>query len=417
VTVLAIVALMLALAPSAFAADRVAEVSIHGNTLTSDEEIVRLAGVSAGMPFDDRTVEEVAERLRASKRFEHVEVLKRYASIADPSQILLVIVVDEGPVRIRQDGTGAASVSRSRRVALMFLPLLEYEDGYGMSYGLRVTAPGALGRTTRVSFPVTWGGDKRGAVEFEARLDGTRAAPVVTRLQVAAQLSRREHPFFRENEDRREVRARVERQVGRVLRLGASAARDHVTFAGADDRLSRVGADAIVDTRIEPMLARNAVYARAAWEHVAFEDRPSAERTSLEGRAYAGLPGHSVLVLRALRDDANRAVPPYLMPMIGGAANLRGFRAGTAVGDTLFGASVELRVPLTSPLSVGRIGVSSFVDAATVYAKGERLRDQTLRRGIGAGVWFSATVFRLSVDVAHGVGGATRVHVTSSLTF
>ena len=35
-----------------------------------------------------------------SRRFDRVDVLKRYASITDPSQILVLIQVDEGPVRI-----------------------------------------------------------------------------------------------------------------------------------------------------------------------------------------------------------------------------------------------------------------------------------------------------------------------------
>jgi outer membrane protein assembly factor BamA len=72
------------------------QISVQGNLATSDEEVVRLAGVAAGMPVDDRTADEVAARLRATGRFERVEVLKRFASIADPTEIALVIIVDEG---------------------------------------------------------------------------------------------------------------------------------------------------------------------------------------------------------------------------------------------------------------------------------------------------------------------------------
>ena len=89
--------------------------------------------------------------------------------------------------------------------------------------------------------------------------------------------------------------------------------------------------------------------------------------------------------------------------MLGGAASLRGFRAGSAIGDTLVSSSAELRLPLTSPLSVGKLGVSAFVDAARLYDKGERLGDREFERGIGAGVWFSATFLRLNLYVAHGV--------------
>ena len=72
------------------------DIQIHGNVLSSDADVIRIAGVEDGMAVAASTVEEVAARLRASKKFEHVEVLKRFAGIADPLQISLVIVVDEG---------------------------------------------------------------------------------------------------------------------------------------------------------------------------------------------------------------------------------------------------------------------------------------------------------------------------------
>ena len=101
----------------------------------------------------------------------------------------------------------------------------------------------------------------------------------------------------------------------------------------------------------------------------------------------------------------------------GGLANLRGFKAGTAVGDTLVAGSAELRVPLTSPFSIGKIGVSAFVDAGAVYDKGTRLGDQSIRKGYGGSLWFSAAFVRFSVAVAHGVGSSTRAHVGGSLSF
>ena len=122
-------------------------------------------------------------------------------------------------------------------------------------------------------------------------------------------------------------------------------------------------------------------------------------------------------MVRALRDDADKPRPAYLQPMLGSLANLRGFKAGTAVGDTLVAGSVELRLPLVSPLSVGKIGVSAFVDTATVYNKGERLADQTWKRGVGGGVWLSAAFVRLNIAVAHGIGATTRVHFGGTFSF
>jgi len=64
-----------------------------------------------------------------------------------------------------------------------------------------------------------------------------------------------------------------------------------------------------------------------------------------------------------------------------------------------------------------KFGVSAFTDAGTVYASSARLKDQSLDRGVGGGVWFAATVLRVSLDVAHGVGASTRVHVAATMSF
>src|SRR3954465_9206811 len=136
----------LALAPPATAQqakESIAAIQVQGNTATPDEQVLRLADVRIGMPFDEGTVDAVATRLRAAKRFESVEVRKRYASIADPSQITLVIVVDEGPVKIVMTGDpeNPTRVARKRMPNVLILPILGQEDGYGVTYGVRLTLP------------------------------------------------------------------------------------------------------------------------------------------------------------------------------------------------------------------------------------------------------------------------------------
>ena len=59
--------------------------------------------------------------------------------------------------------------------------------------------------------------------------------------------------------------------------------------------------------------------------------------------------------------------------------------------------SIELRMPMTSPLSFGKLGVSVFADWGTAYDKGERLRDQTFHTGIGGSVWLAVAGFRMSL--------------------
>src|SRR6185295_2399704 len=142
-----------------------------------------------------------------------------------------------------------------------------------------------------------------------------------------------------------------------------------------------------------------------------------ATRTSLDGRGYLVLLGQSILTVRAMRTDSSEPLPAYLQPLLGGMANLRGFEAGTAAGDTLVAASAELILPLTSPLHVGKLGVSVFADGGTVYAKGERLADQTPLEGYGGSLWLSAAFLRLNLAVAHGRGASTRVHFGAAAFF
>jgi Outer membrane protein/protective antigen OMA87 len=155
-----------ALQPAAQQTETVASIQVQGNTATPDEEVRRMADVRVGMPFDAATVDAVSGRLRATKRFDSVEVRKRFASIEDPSQIALVIIVDEGPVKIVMTGDpdSPTRVARKRLPNMLILPILNREDGYGITYGARLTLPDPqwLGKRSRVTFPLTWGGTKQG---------------------------------------------------------------------------------------------------------------------------------------------------------------------------------------------------------------------------------------------------------------
>ena len=402
-------------------AEVIAEIRIHGNVLTPDAEMRRLAGLEIGAAFTADTPALVTERLKASRRFERVEVLKRFASIADPSQIVVVVVVDEGPVKIEAfgDADAPARIVRRGGLGLMFLPLLDFEDGYGFTYGVQLARPGVAGARSRLSFPLTWGGDKRAAIQldktFEPGAPGMRG--LLTRVETGASISRRTNPFFDIDDDRDRVWLRGERAFGGSVIAGGAASWQDVSFGQTSDRFTQVGADIAFDTRRDPLLARNAVYARAAVDHLGFDNAGSVNRTSLEGRGYVGLPGQSILVVRALREGADAPLPQYLQPLLGGMSNLRGFETGVDANDTLVAGSLEIRTPLTSPLRVGKFGVNAFVDAGTVYAHGQRLADQPLRRGIGAGVWFSAAFLRMNLAVAHGIGATTRVHFGAGVSF
>jgi outer membrane protein assembly factor BamA len=395
-------------------AEVIAEIRFHGNQLTPDEELLALTGVQVGVPFTAETTAVVEQRLRQTGRFRDVQVLKRFASIADPSRVALVIVVDEGPVSIDVPGAGGvARVVRRPAVGnLMVSPLLDVEDGYGLTFGARLAYAGLLGRRSRLSFPLTWGGLKQVGADYERTFE---QGPL-SRIQAGAALQRRRNPAFDENDDRRRLWARAGRAFGPV-RFDGGAAWQRVSFAGEVDRLRSIGAEAVLDTRLDPALPRNAVYALAAVERVAFSSgrRPTA-RVTLEGRGYLGVWRQAVLVGRLRREQASRPLPLYLKSLLGGDSNLRGFEAGAFAGDHLTAGSVELRLPLSSTLSAGKVGVSVFVDAGKAYDDGRRFGDVPLEVGGGASVWLAATVFRMGLTVAHGRGAGTRVTFGAGLS-
>lgn len=394
----------------------IAEVRVHGNQVVPDVEVLRLAGVVIGAPFTDTTIAEITARLRDSRKFESVEVLKRFASIEDPSRIVVVIIASEGPVRVTDSllpGGNPQVVQRGVWRNLMFIPILDLEDGYGVTFGARIAYPHPIGPRSRLSSPLTWGGMKRAGVE----LDRTFTRGPFSRIEFGAGVQRRRNPAYDEDDDRRRVWARAERATG-PFRMGATVNWQRVAFGAIKEDMRSLALDGAIDTRLDPVLPRNAVFVSASIERFYFSSgAPALNRTRVDARAYIGFIGQQVLVVRGLREAACRPEPIYLRSLLGGWSNLRGFETGFLTGDTLVAASVEWRAPITSPLSVGKLGISLFADWGTAYDKGQRFSDQTLHQGLGGSLWFSVAAFRLSVGVAHGRDAGTRVNFGGGLTF
>jgi len=153
----------------------IGEIRIHGNAFLSDKEVLDFAGIAVGQTLPADGIEAITKRLKDSDRFETVEVRKRYRSLTDTTDVALVLVVHEKP-GVRSaiggvdipgvPGTVARPVGRLRS-KLMFLPILSYADGYGFTYGGRVSTVDLLGIDERLSVPLTWGGTRRAALEFE----------------------------------------------------------------------------------------------------------------------------------------------------------------------------------------------------------------------------------------------------------
>ena len=388
------------------------DIRVHGNHSTPDAIVLELAGVKAGDPLGDNTAKEIHTRLRKSGRFDRVEVMARSRSL-DGSDLSIVILIEE-PAIVPREMPGGAVVNTVRRIGAkpMFLPILDFSD-YGFSYGARASFVDIAGKGSRFSFPFTWGANKRAAAEYEHRFGPDRRV----RIEGAASWLRRENPFYAIEETRRDASAGLSYEIARPLRATARGGITDVSFGADGDRFPWVAGELTLDTRIDPNLPRQAVYASVRAEHLAFDRYEPANRLRTDLRGYLGLVGQSVLAVRGLHVMSDTPQPPFERALIGGASTVRGSDFGYGTGDNLAVGSVEVRVPLSSPLSIGRLGVSVFADVGAAYDRGVALGDAHYRWGYGAGAFFSATVFRFNLDVATDGRGGARVHAASGFRF
>jgi hypothetical protein len=396
-----VLVLLFTTAAAAQTGEVIGEVRVHGNHTTPDADVLTLADLQVGSAVSDATLRAAAERLDRSGRFDHVEVRKRFRSIDNPSDILVIILVDE-VAGISEDDLMPGPFRRLRSLG-MWLPVLDYADGYGFTYGARVTFVDALGKRSRVSAPLTWGGERKAAVE----VDHTFERGPLSRLEGAVSVTQRTNPHFDLADRRFEVRARAERAITSWLRIGGGARHTRVSFDGADESFIAPGADVLIDTRTDPGYPRNAVHLAAGVEQLRFDGGHDVARWTTDLRGFVGLFGSTVLALRAATVTARASLPPYEQALLGGTSTLRGYDFGYRADDNLAALSAELRVPLTSPLILAKLGVKGFVDAGTVYPHGARLSDQVFDRGAGAGVFMTWTVLRMGLDVAWPIGAPT----------
>ena len=393
------------------AAERITGIRVRGNHTTPDADVIALAGAHVGDTFTDETLSTVRQRLDTSGRFRSVDVLKRYESLSDPSAILLVIAVEE-LAGISID-TPVPGPLRRLRANSMWLPVLRYEDGYGFTYGARMSFVDVIGPRSRVSVPLTWGGERRATAEVERAFE---RGPL-TRIQAAGGVWRRENPSFDIGDRREGVRLLAERALTPWFRVGGTGSLQSVDFGGTSDALRTAGIEATLDTRGDPAFPRNAVYASLGWDRLWFDHATDTNRLSADVRGFLGLFGSSVLAVRVQQIRGAGTLPAFEQPLLGGASSLRGFPLGFRRGDRLAAGTIEVRMPISSPRNIGRAGIAVFADAGAAYDAHTTLDHAKFDTGLGAGWFLQLPVVSFRIDVAHGLGASTRAHVTLGVTF
>ncbi|HJR60138.1 MAG TPA: FtsQ-type POTRA domain-containing protein [Vicinamibacterales bacterium] len=407
--------------------ETIREIRVHGNAAVPDAEVLRIAGIAVGAPIDASALAAIETRLKDSGRFESVEVRKRYRSIADPTDVALVLVVHEKTGVI---ATAAGGIERPvlRRVTsrVMFLPILSYADGYGFTYGARFSTVDLLGVGERLSVPLTWGGTRRVALEAERTF---KRGPL-TRVLGSAALWQRQNPGFafepEEDDDstadrRFELKARAERSFAELLFTGVEATRASVDFGPfPTQRQWTIGADAALDTRGDPAFPANAIYLGAGWNALHHRDLDRAtNRYRLDGRGYLRLIGQPVLAGRVQYLTADGPLPAHERYLVGGSDTLRAFKPGALNGTKFVVTSGELRIPITSIVSDVKLGTTIFMDAVNKLDSDDDIDDSGWRRSAGAGIFMIAPLVRINLDVARELrkGGGTRVHLSSGFSF
>jgi len=400
----------LAIPSWAVAQETIAEIRVHGNHTTPDADVIGLSGLKPGDPATDARLAEAEQALRKSNRFDDVELRKRFRSIDNPADILIMIVIDER-AGVSADNLTPGFGARVRS-SMVWWPILNYADGYGFTYGIRPAFTDPIGQDSRLSFPFSWGGERRAGVELERSFNDQR-----TRAGVAFWVNRRVNPFFDVPDIRQQVRFEADHAIVPWMRVGGSARIAQVEFGDSYDARHVVGGPHVTfDTRIDPLFPRNAIHTRIGWEAVSFETG-SAGRWTTDARGYIGIGPRTVVALRGQLERSDGPLPEAEQSLLGGWDSLRGYRTGHRAGDSMAAVSAEVRVPLNSPLRVAKLGVKAFIDAGTVWNSGTSLGDQPFERGIGGGVFLGAAVMKLDLDIAWPEDGKPRVHFAMGISF
>ena len=385
--------------PQTATSETIVGVRFHGNYSIPDEVLLQAAAIEIGSPLDEEKLELIHDRLESFDGVGSVDIQRRYLSLSRPGEVVLLITVQE-------------HVTVSEK--FMFLPVFTWTDEYGITFGARFATVDIMGLGERLSFPLTWGGERHAAAEIGFDLD--RRA--ITRIDGGFGIMQRENPHY-EIADRR-VGGWVEgtKRWG-MFEVDGKLTAESVDFGDASEDQLEVGIGARIDTRQDAILPRDAVYIGGAWDHLKlFDSDRSFNRFTVDLRGYKTFIGRTIIASQAYYRRADGRLPDWERPFLGGAQTVRGYNAGEYIGDNIALLSAELRVPLTPPAPVGLVGLNFFFDTGTVYDWGTSLRDARFRNGAGAGMYFFIAFVGLQVDVAYGFeDDAVRFHFSTGFRY
>lgn len=414
-TIAAIFVSLVALLASTYAQtlEIIAGIRVHGNYSVSDSEVIAIADVTLGDTVEPNEIEAIRARLERSGLFDDVDVRKRYQSLTETSLIAVVIVVNERP-----DSHVTNPFARSLLAIIrqsMFLPVLDYEEGYGFSYGGRLSIVDTFGSGILLSVPATWGGERRIALEAERELPGN----IVDRVRAGSSYRHQIHPSLDVADDRSVLWVGADRQLPYGFRIGGRLSRENVEFGFRNDQLNRADVVLTFRTTAEGGIARNEVQASISIERLDFVGAVSAVfRPRVTFHGYKAITEQIIFSVRIRFDGASGVLPDYERSLIGGSATLRGWRYGDRMGDRLLAMSTELTIPVDGPFSIGTAGFRLFYDTGAAYDAEQSIYDMRFLKGIGGGIFLGAPFgAQLRLDAAHTLRGSFGFHAGLDVNF
>ena len=399
------------------AAEKIAEIRVHGNATISDAVVIQLAGLSVGATIDDAALAAAEKRLRDSGRFDDVQVRKRYRTLAMDEVAIVLLVHEKAGVTA---GGQPPSTFHKVRNHLMYFPIVYYNDGYGWTYGARVSMVNIIDKSTHIAAPLTWGADKHAAIE----VDRTFNSGLLTHVTGSYGILQHENPFYNVDDQRVFASGRIERRLWDKVILGGELGRQNIEFGSTFDRVWTTAADATLDTRRDPLYPVDATYLGVIWtrfnaigEASFSANGNSVDKITYDSRGFKRLFGQNVLALHLRYDTATGPLPAYEQPLLEGYF-IRSAPTGQHAGDKRLLWSGEVRIPISSPLSTGRVGLNVFYDAGTVAPYGQSILKQKTEDGAGVGAWLIFTVIQLNFNVAHSFNGTgTRFNFGTGFSF
>ena len=301
---------------------------------------------------------------------------------------------------------------RRFRSQTMWLPILRFEDGYGFTYGARMSLVNVLGKRSRVSVPLSWGGERRASVEVER---GFEHGPL-TRVLATGGVWRREHPSLDIGDRREGATLLAERAVTPWFRVGVTGSLQSIHFGDTEDTLRTAGFEATLDTRGDPAFPRNAIYASLGWIVSGSITRPTRIASVPMSAAFSACSDRACSRCGCSRSAARIRCPSLNSPCWAARRH----------------SAASARLPLRRSARRGDAGAAHpdlvaaehrprrhrhLRHSGATYDAHTTLDHAKFDTGIGAGWFLQLPVLSFRIDVAHGLGGSTRAHVTLGVTF